>query len=146
MPVHYREDSYLDKIIQQKFSASFMSNSKWVKLITALVDNWQEIKECLVKPIWDDEPPSRRLLLDEHTHYNFDYYDAAMEAMISGKPRGWYAYREIEWLDFPRLVSVQNGKPAASQNLETISQIIGALGQFVIELTTDNLRLYAYRK
>ena len=106
-PNNYRDGNYLDELIQQKFSTSLMSDSKWVKLIAALVANHMEVSACLVKPIWDEENPSRRLLFDENTHYNFDYYTSAMESMVSGKPRGWYAYKEIEWLDFPRLVVVE---------------------------------------
>ncbi len=146
VPIHSREDNYLDNFIRQRFSTSLMSSSKWVKLIAALVDNWFEIKQCLVKPIWDDEMPTRQLFVDEHTTYGFDYYDSAMESMISGKPRGWYAYKEIEWLDFPLLVQTKEGAVATRQNLEVIKTIIENTGQFSLELTSDNLRLYAYFK
>jgi hypothetical protein len=53
-PIHFREDRYLDELIQQKFAVALMSNSKWVKLIAALVANAAIIKECLVKPIWEE--------------------------------------------------------------------------------------------
>lgn len=106
-----------------------MSTSKWVKLLAALVDNWFEIKECLVKPLWDEGNPARRLLLNEHTQYDFDYYATAMESMVSGTPRGWYAYKEIEWLDFPRLILTKEKAPPTTQNLETIKRVIDELGQ-----------------
>jgi hypothetical protein len=48
-PIHFREDRYLDELIEQKSSVSLMSNAKWVKLIAALVAHADTIKECLVK-------------------------------------------------------------------------------------------------
>lgn len=144
MPVHHRDDIYLDKLIKQKFSASFMNNSKWVKVISALVEISSEIKECKVKPIWDDKEPFRQLLLDENTKYGFDFYETAMEAMVSDKPTGWYSYKEIEWLDFPAMVKNDKHEIPAQQNLPLIKDIIDKLGQYMTELTPDNLRLYAY--
>jgi len=64
-----------------------------------------------------------------------------MEAMISGKPHlGWTAYKEIEWLDFPRLCSPN----AVEQDLQAIQQHLEAVGQFRFEALPDHLRLYAY--
>jgi hypothetical protein len=147
MILHDREGAYLNKLIKKKFTTSFMSNKKWIKLITALVENSLEIKECKVKPIWDDELPTRQLLIDEDIQFGFDFYDSSMESMISGNPKGWYAYKEIEWLDFPRIVISYDKKRTAiteEQNLELIKSKIEEIGQFHMELTNDNLRLYAY--
>ena len=144
MPTHYREDSYLKEFIQQNFTTSLMSNSKWVKLLATLVVNHTEIKQCLVKPIWDKLPPTRELLFDENTSYNFDYYATAIESMVSGKPRGWYAYKEIEWLDFPRSITNCKTETTATQDLEVIQKILDEAGQFALERTSENIRLYAY--
>lgn len=145
VPIHFREDKYLDEFIRQKFSMPLMSNSKWVKLIAALVANTDVVKECLVKPIWEEQEPTRHLQFDEHTHYNFDYYASAMETMVSGKPTGWYAYKEIEWLDFPRFTT--KGKAVSTeQDLEQIELLLNNMGQFQLELTEEKLRLYAYLK
>jgi hypothetical protein len=132
-----RDDKFLDKIIQEKFTANFMNNKKWVKLISTLVSNQDKIKKCLIKPIWEDLEPTRHLIIDESTTYNFDYYDNSMEAMVSGTPRGWYTYKEIEWLDFPK---------REDQNLTEIQDLLNQIGQFKTELTNSNLRLYAYLK
>jgi hypothetical protein len=145
-PIHFREDRYLDELIQQKFAVALMSNSKWVKLIAALVTNAAIVKECLVKPIWEEQEPARRLQFDEHTHYDFDYYASAMEAMVSGKPTGWYAYKEIEWLDFPRFATTKGKATSAIQDLEAIKLLLSNVGQFQLEITQENLRLYAYLK
>ncbi|MGI4762215.1 MAG: hypothetical protein ACRYF0_16015 [Janthinobacterium lividum] len=144
MPILFREDPYLDELIQQKFSISLMSNSKWVKLIASLIANAATIKECLVKPIWEEQQPTRQLQFDEHTHYDFDYYASAMESMVSGNPRGWYAYKEIEWVDFPRYVTAKDKATAITQDLEAIELLLNNVGQFHLELTQEKLRLYAY--
>jgi hypothetical protein len=146
VPIHQREDSYLDKLIQQKFSSFFMSNSKWIKLIATLVANTDIIKECLVKPIWEEQEPIRHLRFDAHTYYGFDYYASAMESMVSGNPRGWYDYKEIEWLDFPRLITAKGRVAAITQNLEAIELLLNSVGKFHLELMEDKLRLYAYLK
>jgi hypothetical protein len=86
------------------------------------------------------------LQFDEHTHYDFDYYASAMEAMVSGKPTGWYAYKEIEWLDFPGLVTTKGKAASASQDLEAIKLLLINVGQFQLELKQGRLRLYAYLK
>jgi hypothetical protein len=84
---------------------------------------------------------SRLLCLDEHTEYRFDYYDQAMEAMVTGKPRGWYAYREIEWLEFPRHLTDQSGY----QDLVAIRSALAPVGQLPLVLNNISLRLEAYR-
>lgn len=105
-----------------------------------MVKNSTEIKECLVKPIWDDRNPYRKLRIDENTQYDFDYYENSMESLISEKPTGFYVYKEIEWLDFP--LDTSNGK----QNIQFIKSMIEDIGQYKLEISDDNLRLYAYFK
>lgn len=138
-----RDDADLDKIILGANLHPLMSNAKWVKLITTLVENWSLVQECKVKLIWEDENVDRRLAIDEHTSYQFNYYASEMEAMIIGRPRlGWAAYKEIEWLDFPR----SSSDKAATQDLSVIRQKIEAVGQFQMDSSLDSLRLYAYQR
>ena len=92
----FRKDDFVDQVVSKRALVGFLNNAKWVKLLHALIANHILIKECQVKLIWEKEPTDRLLCTDEHTEYQFDYYDRAIEAMITGKPRGWYAYREIE--------------------------------------------------
>jgi hypothetical protein len=120
-----------------------LSNAKWVKLLTTLVAQWPLVQACHVKFIWEDARTERWLQVDEQTSYQFDYYARAMEAMISGKPQvGWVAYKEIEWLAFPRFFSskaVEQDLPAIQRHLETV-------GQFRLEVSPEQLRLYAYHR
>jgi hypothetical protein len=133
-----RDDAALDKLIAAAQLQPLLSNAKWVKLLTALVESWPLVQECRVKLIWEDTCGTRRLLLDQHTSYNFDYYASAVEAMITGTPRGWYAYKEIEWLEFPRDTAV------GTQDLAAIQRVIEAVGQFRLVLMPDSFQLVAY--
>ncbi|WP_315998774.1 hypothetical protein [Hymenobacter endophyticus] len=119
-----------------------MSNTKWVKLLHLLVENATLISECRVKLIWEQGAAERRLVFDENTSYRFDYYDTAMEAMVTGTPRGWYEYKEIEWLDFPRVTNT--GEMA--QDVKAIQRQIESIGRFRLALEEGNLRLYAYQR
>jgi hypothetical protein len=55
-----------------------------------------------------------------------------MEAMISGKPKGWYDYKEIEWIEFPK-------------DIVLIFDHLGSIGQFEVERSQAGLRLFAYK-
>jgi hypothetical protein len=133
-----RDDVALDKIIVTAGLQPLLSNAKWVKLLDLLVQQWPLLRECKAKLIWEGADVDRWLLLDEHTSYGFNYYARAMEGLISGKPRGWYDYKEIEWLElFP-----SPGDEA--QHLDQLQQAIAQLGQFRLERSPDKLRLYAY--
>ena len=139
-PNSTRPDKYLDNVIKQRGLIGWLSDAKWVKLLAALSTNSNLIKQCQVKLIWEESYSGRLLLIDEDTTYNFDYYSSAMEAMITGGPNGWYAYREIEWLAFYRC-------PAGlgEQLIEEILAALLPIGQFAFTLTADYLRLDAYR-
>lgn len=109
-----------------------MSDAKWVRLLDALTAHEGLVQECRAKLVWDDE--IRDLAIDEK-EFQFDYWPHAMEAMISGRPRGWYEYRELEWIRFP----------SGSQDLAKIRATLDARGRFDLERSEDGLTLYAYR-
>jgi hypothetical protein len=138
-----RDEKALDKVILAAQLQPLLSNAKWVKLLTTLVAQWPLVQACQVKLIWEDGNSERWLHLDEQTSYQFNYYASAMEAMISGKPHlGWTAYKEIEWLAFPRFCSLK----AAEQDLGAIQRQLEAVGQFWLEASSTQLRLYAYHR
>ena len=109
-----------------------MSDAKWVRLLDALTAHPGLVHECRAKLVWDDEV--RELRIDE-MEFEFDYWPHAMEAMVSGSPRGWYEYRELEWISFP----------AGKQDVARIRAVLDARGRFDLEEGDDGLRLYAYR-
>jgi hypothetical protein len=101
------------------------------------------IEECKVKLIWEDVSVERWLRIEEKTSYEFDYYASAMEAMVVGAPHlGWAAYKEIEWLDFPKIPQNNVG----IQDLKAIRNMIEEIGEFQFVASQDNLRLCAYQR
>jgi hypothetical protein len=136
------DDEALDKALLAAAFHPLMSNAKWVKLIKTLVANWQLVQECKVKLIWENADVERWLRIEEEITYEFDYYTSAMEAMVVGTPPlGWVAYKEIEWLDFSKF-----SRNSGVQDLQAIQQKIEKVGQFQLDASPDNLRLYAYQR
>lgn len=123
----------IDKIIKQKYSSSFMSNSKWVKLIELLVENYKLFDLCNLKLIYDDN--IRELLIEGNETFDFDYYKDSMEGMVT-KPitPGWVLYKEIEWISFP----------LEKSNIDKLQKLINQLGEFRSDLTADYFRVFAY--
>ncbi len=119
--------------IALSFSSSFMNDSKWVKLLCELSENEVLIDHSNVKLIWDDE--IRDIYIDDDIAYQFDFYDHSMESMISGYPKGWYDYKEIEWLEMK----------SDAKNMRKILHLLNSIGQFEIEFTNNKLRLYGYK-
>jgi hypothetical protein len=58
-----------------------------------------------------------------------------MESMVSGYPKGWYDYKEIEWLELK----------SDAHEMERIIHLLNSIGQFEIKLNNDSLRLYGYK-
>ena len=129
---HDYERSRTDQIIAERFKTSCMSDAKWLRLLDVLTATDGLVARCRAKLIWDDEI---RYMQIDGMQRDFDYWPRAMEAMISGIPRGWYDYKEIEWIEFP----------TAEQDLRKILSVIESVGQFELDSTDAALRLYAYR-
>lgn len=121
-----------DKIIAS-FRHTFMSNSKWVKLIDALSKNSILFHNIKVKLVWDNA--IRRLFIDHNTTYNFDYYHDSMEAMISGYPSGFYQYKEIEWIE----CEINAGQ------LPVMTRMLNDVGQFKMTKDALSLKIFGYQ-
>lgn len=135
-------DEKIDKLIKDKYTASFMSNAKWVKLIQLLVDNYELIKCCHVKLIYDNK--MRHMKITGHEQYDLDFYSDSMESMVTNPiVRGWTLYKEIEWIDFP--TALESNKEIIKQDIIKIKQCINGLGRFNEEVTNEYYRIYAYK-
>ncbi len=121
-----------DRLIE-KFSGSFMSNAKWVKLLNALSSIEGLDCEAKVKLVWDDV--IRDFRLDDDLEFNFDFYESSMESMISGYPNGWYDYKEIEWLK----ISADN------EQILKITNAINGVGKFESISDLSTITLVAYK-
>ena len=110
-----------------------MSDAKWVLLLNVLSETIDQSISIHAKLVWDDEP---RTMWIHDAQYEFDYYPSSMEAMIGGYPRGWYDYKEIEWVAFS----------GTDDLLQMLKQSIATLGMLDLESCGSTLRLYAYRR
>lgn len=110
-----------------------MSDAKWVRLLNALSEIIDQSIAIMVQLVWDHEP---RTMWIRDAQYNFDYYATSMEALIGGFPRGWYDFKEIEWVSFA----------GTDDLLLILKEHIDAVGMFDLELSGSTLRLYAYRR
>ncbi|WP_196888363.1 DUF6678 family protein [Aureivirga sp. CE67] len=126
----------VDKIIREKYSASFLNNTKWYKLIDALTLKFDEIY-IQYKLIYNEE-------VEGYLFSDVDCPPYFLEPI---------EYKEVEWIEFPKeyedwrnLDNLKAGKKQFSQNIEDIKSEIEKIGQFVLEDYENKIRLYAYRK
>jgi len=134
-------DKKLERLLESKFNDSYMSNPKWVKLISCLVSNHDLIKKCQVKLIYDQK--QRELILTGDELFNHDYYLTSMESMVTDPiVPGWTLYKEIESLNFPESFEIK-GK-LVTQDLEKIKNIINNIGSFQMNHSKNELIIIAY--
>jgi hypothetical protein len=115
------------------FDVSLMSNTKWVKLLNALSKLNLNNAVTTVKLIWDSEVRSFRL--DSDIEFNFDYYPSSVESLVSGYPKGFYDYKEIEWLTIN----------TSASNLKLIDDSLSEIGQFCVNKSTSSIQVFAYK-
>lgn len=122
-----------DRIIANEMLSWSMNDTKWIRLLGALSETLDQSISIHVKLVWDEQP---RTMWIRDAQYQFDYYATSMEAMIGGFPRGWYDYKEIEWIAFS----------GTDDLLHMLKQHIDTVGVFDMESCSSALRLYAYRR
>lgn len=143
------DDRALERVLSA-FDASFMSDSKWVRLLNALTAVPDLVLECFAKLVWEEELRSFQI---RAASYGFGYYDHAVEALIAGPSSGWHRYKEIEWIEFPLMAAVaadidnrKRGTRQIEQDLAAIRTRITSVGHFELRDEYSCLRLYAYRR
>lgn len=126
----------IEKILSNQFKSSFMSNSKWYKLIEELTGSFDKLI-VHYKLIYDDTIYQRCLM---NAPDNFPFFQEPI------------LYKEIEWIEFPLIYKdIQNKRTSRIyeknevQDINTVKSIIINLGAFMLETYEDKLRLYAYR-
>lgn len=110
-----------------------MSDAKWVRLLEALVGVRSFFELCKVKLVWDES--TRDMWIPSSSSFGFAYYQSSMEGMISGTPRGFYKYKEVEWIELS----------TEEENAESIVLKLKAIGNFELERSDKGIKLYAYR-
>lgn len=132
----HQKSRKIEKLISQ-FSQHLMSNSKWVRLIEAIVENADDFKKIQFKKIQNNN--IGELFINEDSVFEFDYWQNGFEGNNSFND--WLEYKEIEYLIFPKIVDYNN-----IQNLEEIKLIIEKVGSFNIEIDKDQLKIVCYKE
>lgn len=132
-------DKKLEKIINEKFSTSYMSNKKWVKLIDVFVANSELVKRVEIKKVLEEKIGF--LSVPSELKFEFDYWNIGFEGATSFG--GWLLYKEIEFIRFPS--KFQNGNLVEDQNLEEIKVVIDNVGLFELVKQNEELILFCYR-
>lgn len=134
-------DEKIDREIEKslvRFSEHLMSNSKWVRLINALVDNSNLIEKVEFKKVQNES--LGELYINEDITYGFDYWQNGFEGHNS--LGGWLTFKEIEYLIFPKML---NAEMSDEQDLYKIKELIEGVGQFVLDVDVDRIKLICYR-
>jgi hypothetical protein len=134
-----RIEEQLKKLIKRKYSVSFMSNSKWRKVFTAL--DPLGIKQAYWKLV-DANEEIRDIFLSK---------DILMEKFIGDSILfcGPIAYRRIEWIEIPSK-GIQPGWEHIpimnfQQDINQVKTILMNLGHFEIEETERGIRIYGHK-
>lgn len=124
-----------DQIIKERFTAAFMSNAKWVKMINTLAYKFGSIF-FNYKLIYDDVVQG-------------SLFDIADVEPFFIEP---IKYKEVEWIEFPSEYenwingnNLKAGKELVKQDIEKIKQELKKIGKFHLEFHENDLKLYAYK-
>lgn len=133
--LNYIETRNPEKVVSEKFSASYMNNTKWNKLMEALTDGLDHVY-LKYKLIYSEKV--KGCLFDMA-----DYKSFFLEPIL---------YKEIEWIEIPisfeDWVNENNrkaGKRFYTQNLEKAIIEIHRIGEFELDLDEESIRIYGYK-
>lgn len=73
--------------------------------------------------------------LNDELEYGFDYYQSSMESIVFGYPKGFYDYKEIEWL----------AKKAPRATLNELIKSIEQVGKCFVEQYIDIIEVISYK-
>lgn len=131
----YIDVSKLDKIVEEKYSTSYMNNTKWNKLIQKLTDQLDQIY-VNYKLIHSDQVKGNMFITP-------DFKPFFIEPIL---------YKEIEWIEIPKQYedwknenNRKAGKQNFTQNLDGIISEIIKIGQFEMEAEGKSIRIYGYK-
>jgi len=129
------DSKQVDKIIQKKYSASFLNNTKWNKLINGLTYEFENIY-INYKLIYDEK-------VEGYLFDNVDFEPFFLEPI---------RYKEVEWIEFPKEYehwsnpnNLKAGKKIFTQDLISILDKIESIGLFQLEQEDKSIKIYAYR-
>lgn len=131
-----------------KYSASFMSDSKWRKFFQALIAQKVGVKEFNLKYVGDETVRKGSGYLFE-VNYEVTFTDNGFKDPGVGGPA---LFKEIEWIEFKDNLAFnrRHSDPVLSfekriQRVDSIKNLLDALGNFEYDLNRDSIRLYGYK-
>lgn len=132
-------EARLDRLIARSFSASFMSNSKWRRLFSALSAPELEISQLVWKFV------GRQLAIRGAA----PDAECLGETIIRDTSFSPFPYKEIEWIEIPRS-HIRPGDEQLpfkhrTQDPEKAECMLAALGHFEMVRLPEGLRVYGYR-
>lgn len=135
----------LEKIIHS-FSESYMSNSKWKRVFTELIQQKHIIKKCEIFDFfysginemnWEKiNDKSSEDITQEYISNNIT---------TSEYPKTYY--KEIEYIEFPKnwIEKTDSSSIRKTQNTEKIKEILSKKGKFKWEENEHGLKLIGYK-
>ena len=125
----------LDDYIRTHFKCSYMSNSKWKKLINQLGEEFPDGFVVVYKLIHGDELLTRCFQEADEQFF--------IEPIL---------YKEVEWIEFPDVyqdwINPDNkkaGKATRTQDLSRINEIVNSSGTYECKHSDQSIRIYGYR-
>lgn len=125
----------IDEYILDHYQASFMSDAKWIRLFTRLLEEFSSGLAIRYKLIHGDEI-HETMFSDVDTQF-------FMEPIY---------YKEIEWVEFVSefedWANPENrkaGKVIRSQSVKGIADALPSIGRFEIEEGDRSIRIFGYR-
>lgn len=124
-----------EKLIDEKFTASYMNDSKWYKLIETLTDKLDQV----------------------YLNYKLIYSEAISGTMfLTADFKPYFIepilYKEVEWIEIPNnyidWVNRDNrkaGKKEYFQNLNKFESEIEKIGNFEMDTEEEIIRIYGYK-
>tara|TARA_B100000674_G_C37130480_1_gene597565 strand:- start:50 stop:481 length:432 start_codon:yes stop_codon:yes gene_type:complete len=125
----------LNSIIKSNYSASYLNDTKWEKLIESLTDSLGEVF-INYKLVYDN-------VIEGHLIDCVDFQPYFIEPIT---------YQEVEWIEFPNSYedwvnknNLKAGKKIYNQDLKKIKEELNKVGQFKIDNFGYSIKLYAYQ-
>jgi hypothetical protein len=117
-----QRDRELDRLINELFHASFMSNAKWGRAFDALADSAGQIDGYRWKLVDQQEPMEDRR--QPSINLSVGYFESYFGVVM---------LKYVEWVEI-----------VTTESLAAISSLTGR-GEFEIEPTAGGFRIYGYR-
>lgn len=125
----------IDKIIEEKYSSSFMNDTKWARLMETLTTTLNEVFGYYK-------------LIHSGEIYSFSFQTSDFKPFFI-EP---ILYKEVEWIAFPPIYKLDHNtrltrkfEKEHTQDMNLIERLINETGKFMTEHEEIGLKLYAYR-